>query len=98
MATLKDKKMKRIALKLLIAKLKKDGLTLNENTPHMIRVMAKEIGESPEDVARFMSQILSELIGEALGFAKVSLVCEGRVKGFHEHASESKMHAGHDGH
>ncbi len=74
-----EQRLGEIAYAVLMAKLKKEGLTLSGSTLRQLGSLSQETGIPKEDLRQFTEHILRELVGNALGYNEVSLTLGGRI-------------------
>jgi hypothetical protein len=72
---LSEERKGQIALGLVKAKFKRDGLRLSPNAKRELGVLAQEAGATIEEMQDFIPELLPELIGSAFGLQKVSVTC-----------------------
>lgn len=74
---LSEERRGQIALALVKAKFRKEGLRLSSSARRELGATAAEIGVSIEELEQFVFDLLPELVGEAFGFKSVSITTEG---------------------
>lgn len=76
---LTEERRGQIALEIVKARFRKDGLRLSSSARRELGAMASDIGVSLTELEEFLFDLLPELVGEAFGFTEVSITTKGRI-------------------
>jgi hypothetical protein len=77
---LSEERRGQIALALVKARFRRDGLRLSPAARRELGATAAETGVPIEELEQFVFELLPEMVGDAFGFERVSITTEGRKR------------------